>query len=76
MPSPWERTAVPLSPGFPSWPPPAPSQADLARSSSQGAQRGPREEPVLGGLLAPVLLVAVLAGLPSMDHVALQQAFE
>lgn len=68
--------AVPPSPGFPNWPPPAPSQADLARRSSQGARRGPREEPVLGVLVAPVLLVAVLAGLPSTVHVALQEVFE
>ena len=31
---------------------------------------------MLGGLLASVLLVAVLAGLASTDHVALQEAFK
>lgn len=31
---------------------------------------------MLGVLVAPVLLVAVLAGLPSTVHVALQEVFE
>lgn len=66
--------------------PTEPRLSQLATTCSRSSIPGPElfpgclkrapEEPVLGGLLAPVLLVAVLAGLPSADHEALQEAFE